>query len=248
MTTINTIEDLVRLLDENPLWAEALRARLLTRELLELPERHASFVAETQAQFALIAQQFAVVNEKFEQIDQRFEQIDQRFEQIDQRFDLVDGRLDRLETEMSRVHVDLGYLKGSHARNVAVEDADLIALDMGFRRVRNLTRNDLVTMSNTVDSSGLRAGELRSFRRADLVIEAEDANGVSTYIAVEISFTVNGRDTARAVRNAELLTTFTGRQALAAVAGVRKDDRIQEALDSGQVAWYELDSSDLEAE
>ncbi len=156
--------------------------------------------------------------------------------------------MDRLETEMRRVHVDLGYLKGSHARNVAVEDADLIALDMGFRRVRNLTRSDLLAISNATDISGLGPGELRSFRRADLVIEAEDADGVSTYIAVEISFTVNGRDTARAARNAELLTTFTGRQALAAVAGVRKDDRIQEALDSGQVTWYELDSSDLEAE
>ena len=32
MTTINTIEDLLRLLDENPEWVEALRARLLTRE------------------------------------------------------------------------------------------------------------------------------------------------------------------------------------------------------------------------
>ncbi len=38
MTTINTIEDLIRLLDENPEWAEALRARLLTRQLMELPE------------------------------------------------------------------------------------------------------------------------------------------------------------------------------------------------------------------
>ena len=47
MTIINTIEDLVRLLDENPQWVEALRARLLTRELLELLERFSQFIAET---------------------------------------------------------------------------------------------------------------------------------------------------------------------------------------------------------
>ena len=47
MTTINTIEDLIRLLDENPEWVEALRVRLLTRELIELPQTFAKFAAAT---------------------------------------------------------------------------------------------------------------------------------------------------------------------------------------------------------
>lgn len=47
MTTINTIEDLIRLLDENPEWVEALRARLLTRELVEMPQTLARFVETT---------------------------------------------------------------------------------------------------------------------------------------------------------------------------------------------------------
>lgn len=38
-TTITTIEDLMRVLDENPEWLEALRTRLLTCELIELPCR-----------------------------------------------------------------------------------------------------------------------------------------------------------------------------------------------------------------
>ena len=38
MAIINTIEDLIQLLDDNPHWVEALRVRLLTRELIELPE------------------------------------------------------------------------------------------------------------------------------------------------------------------------------------------------------------------
>jgi hypothetical protein len=40
---INTIEDLIRVLDENPQWVDALRVRLLTRELIELPETFAKF-------------------------------------------------------------------------------------------------------------------------------------------------------------------------------------------------------------
>ena len=98
------------------------------------------------------------------------------------------------------------------------------------------------------DTSALTGGDLDSFHRADLVMESTDAQGEVSYIAVEISFTVNGRDTTRAIRNAQLLRDFTGRNAYAAVAGLRKDDRIQGVLDSGDVFWYQMDTSELEAE
>ena len=51
MTTINTIEDLIRILDDNPEWLEALRARLLTRELLEMPNTLAQFMESTNQRF-----------------------------------------------------------------------------------------------------------------------------------------------------------------------------------------------------
>ena len=206
MTTINNLEDLVRVLDENPQWAEALRARILTRELLELPERFARFV---------------------ESVDARFAQVDARF---------------------ARIEVDMGYLKGAYARNVARENATTIARRMGLRRVRNLTQDDLWDLTDNADTSALTGGELDSFHRADLVMESTDAQGEVSYIAVGISFTVNGRDTTRAIRNAQLLRDFTGRNAYAAVAGLRKDDRIQGVLDSGDVFWYQMDTSELEAE
>ena len=245
MTTINTIEDLIRLLDENPQWAEALRVRLVTRELIELPARFASFAAETTARFDRLESQFSSfaseTNERFAQIDQRFTQMDQRFAQVDQRFDRIDSVLERIQT-------DLGYMRGAHARNAAMENASAIARAMGLQRVRTLNRDELWEMTDQADTSGLGAGELDSFHRADLVMEAVSAAGVSCYVAVEVSFTVNGRDTTRAVRNAELLTSFTGRPAYAAVAGLRTDNRVQATLDSGSVFWYEIDASDLQAE
>ena len=44
MTTINNIEDLGRVLDEPPEWLEAVRVRLLMRELPELPQTVAELV------------------------------------------------------------------------------------------------------------------------------------------------------------------------------------------------------------
>ena len=46
-TAISAVEDLVSVLDDNPELLEATRARLLTRELLEMPNILARFAAET---------------------------------------------------------------------------------------------------------------------------------------------------------------------------------------------------------
>ena len=60
-----------------------------------------------------------------------------------------------------------------------------------------------------------------------------DDSGV-LYVALEISFTADRRDTDHAMRNAGLLTQFTGRPARAAIASIRNDQETQELVDSGR--------------
>ena len=79
-------------------------------------------------------------------------------------------------------------------------------------------------------------------------MEATDEAGESCYVAVEISFTANGRDTIRALRNADFLTRFTGRNAYAVVSGLRRDDRITDSIDTGAVFWYQLDPEVMDVE
>ena len=81
MTMIRTIEDLVQLLDDNPRWLDAVRARVLTRELIELPHTLARLAGST---------------------GERFDEMDRQFEKIDRRFELVDQRLDRVENGIGR--------------------------------------------------------------------------------------------------------------------------------------------------
>ena len=54
METINSIEDLMRILREKPEWAEAVRNVLLTKALLELPDTMAQFTRETAENFRLV--------------------------------------------------------------------------------------------------------------------------------------------------------------------------------------------------
>ena len=225
--TIDTVEDLVRILDEHPQWLDALRARLLPPAVLRLPEQ----LAELAARVEEIAEQ-----------TKRFQAA------TEQRFDRMDQRLGRVEARLDRVIDDLGPLKGAHAGNVAVKEASLIALDLGLRYRKSLTSMELVSLSDAVDTTDVAANELRSFHRADVIVEAADREGERCYAAVEASYTVNGRGTARAIRNAGLLSRFTGRRSYAVVAGLRRDDRIQDRVDAGEVLWYQLTPQAMQAD
>ena len=131
---------------------------------------------------------------------------------------------------------DSGTLKGYWARNTAVSDAAGIAQDMGLEFVRTLTASDLMEMAgNQLDRE---IG--RSFRRADLVIEAT-RGGTPQYVALEVSYTADQRDSGRALRNAGILTRFTGRKATASVASVRNTHEVEQLVESGELYWHPLE-------
>ncbi|MCY3901246.1 MAG: hypothetical protein OXF86_21900 [Caldilineaceae bacterium] len=304
MSTINTMEDLIRVLDEHPEWLEALRARLLSRELLDLPQIFAMFVAEMRefksemnefkaqmdrfvaatnsrfdgadvrfdgvdarldrvdtrfdgvdARFDGVDARFDEVNARLDRVDTRFDGVDARLDRVDTRFDEVDARFDRAEARsdghdvmLKRITDDLGQLKGAHARNVALADVAVIARDLNLRRTKNLTQDELLDLIDSADTSDILVSDLRRFRVADLIMEATAEDGEVCYVAVEISYTANGRDTKRALRNAEFMTRFTGKRAFAVVSGLFRDDRILDIFDSGELFWHQLMPEQLEAE
>ena len=215
MTTINSQDDFLEALRNNPQWRDAVRAQILGEDLLQLPVKFDAFVEEQKAQ-----------NEKF---DAFVEEHRTTHINIDARFDRIDARFDRIEG-------DMGTLKGDFARTRAIQDAQGVASDMGLAFVRTLSATDLSDMSG----NALPRDIGRSFRNADLVIEATDGTD-TRYIAMEVSFTADRRDCDRATRNAGLITRFTGKPAQAAVASVRNDREAAEAVESGAVYWHPLE-------
>ena len=114
-TAIGTVEDLVRVLDDNPELLEATRARLLTRELLEMPNILARFAAET----------------------------DRRARENDRRLDSMDLVMHRRETDLSILKMayvrnvaqrDYGWMALimglQSARLLPVEEVDELALKL----------------------------------------------------------------------------------------------------------------------
>jgi exonuclease VII small subunit len=255
MTTINTIEDLIRLLDENPEWAEALRARLLTRQLMELPETFAKFVETTTQALTALRQDVDALKQGQdrlrEDVDALKEGQDRLREDVDAlkegQDSLKEGQA-RLESGMERIRNDIGTLRGEHARTVTLREMGLLAHNLGFTITKVLTSDELVSLTRSSDTTGIPPNELSSFIRADIIAEATDSFDNPCYVAIEASFTINGRDTRRTMRNAEYLARFTGDPAYAVVSGVHIDDRVVGLTQSGEVIWHQLEPRSFGAE
>ena len=151
------------------------------------------------------------------------------------------------KNEVNQLRVDFGPIKAAYVSDKAKSEALFIAHEMGFEYVRTLNPVDIYALTKGQDLSGISSGDLRSFLRADLIMRVEDPRGQEVHIAVEMSYTADERDTTRALRNAGYLERFTGQPARAAVAGLRRDRRIED-IDPDEVFWYELPEDILEVE
>ncbi len=87
MTTINSQDDFLRALEENPQWRNAIRRHILTEELLQLPAR-------------------------FHVLTQRVDTLDQKVDVLTQRVNTLDQKVDVLTQSMSQVKTDLNTLTG----------------------------------------------------------------------------------------------------------------------------------------
>ena len=231
MTTINTVEEIIEALDTNPALMEALRARLLTRELLEMPERLAAFEVAT--------------NTRLDALEASHVRLENTLQQF---IETTNRRFDSLEVELRGLRDDVADIKGFHAREIVTRRAAFIPRGMGFRLKEVLSIVDILDILHDADTSGIAEGDLESFGNADLIMSATDSEGAECYIPVEVSFTIFPRDTERAIRNAEFLTRFTGLPAHPAVAGMQVDWRAQDTIDSQEVFFHRVPVQLLKAD
>ncbi len=224
MTTINTMDDFARILRENPDWADTVRSLLLSKELLELPSIMGQFIeASTQRAGRMEAD---IASLKYGQA-------------------AILNRIDDLERAQKRVFDDFAIIKGRFTYDVAYDEMRTMLDEMGFQHRHTLTRDEVRQLVSSSDRTGLPIPDLRSFRRADFIVEVANESGQIGYVAAEASFTVDERDVTRAVRNAEYITRFTGLPGWSAVMGVRRVNDVAEAINSAQVYWFEIDEARL---
>ena len=229
MTTINDISDLIRILRDDPAWADAVRSVLLSQELLRLPEE---FAALTRA----FREHAETTNRRLESLEAGQDQLRQGQAQLQTAVDGLQAAVgelqntaDRTQTTVNAVRGDLGNLSGSFFQRRAASFAERVA-----RRDFHLRQTSLVHHADQAGDSILKQklneaaeGPSRDFteddadlvERADAVIVGKAPDGTEVYLLVEMSVTVAKDDVDRARDGAEALQRAVGATTHALVIG-----------------------------
>ncbi len=137
MTTVNDIADILRIIREQPEWADALRAALLSKDLLELPQRLAEFAAAAEKRFATL--ETDVADLKAGQARLETDVTDLKAGQARLESDVTD-----LKAGQARLESDVTDLKAGQARletDVADLKADVTELKAGQSRQEGIIGN-----------------------------------------------------------------------------------------------------------
>ena len=223
MTTI-TKENLIQMLQDDPVLLEELRSLLLTRELLELPQKLAEFA---------------------ESVNRQFEAISQQFEAINQQFEVINARLSILETDVNQLKIDGAYLKGKVLESeLPGRAASRLEYRFNIRRPRVVRTSTQYIPAHDFDDAIYEAsdtGILSEIQRrrildTDLIVRGRSSDtGKDAYVALESSFTIDDSDIVRANRTASAIRkVFPDADVWAAVYCAEiSDENTQRAEDDG---------------
>ena len=248
------IREIMQALDDDPSLLEELRARILTRELLEMPENLATLTRRVDS----LAEQMDTLTRRVDSLAGQMDTLTRRVDSLTERIDTLTEQVGAIAVSLDTLHEaserrfermsgDIGLLRGAYAEQTISRQAVVIALRLGRSRDVQLRFQSEVTSPDLLEmaapfASEIDQGDLESFYVADLVLQVRDEDtDDDAYIAVEASYTCDTRDTARAIRNVRFIERFTGKRAYAAVAGIRMDSLIRSSIDVGDVFWHQLE-------
>ena len=240
-TDINNIYDLLQLLDDRPDLAAELRQRILTPELLAMPQQLAELTSEVKD---FIAEQ----RETNRRTDARLD----RLEEIAARSEERQARLEEIAARSEERHARL-------ENRVSIMYGSVYEIEC-VRRFPSLIYNHFRLVNTTIHYGGLYPPNQRFYNR---LMDARDQGKISEddfvqllsadclayswdserqqpcYLAAEISVTLDRSDIDRAQQRADALARATDAEARAVVISANIADlQGQQARDAGVAVIY----------
>ena len=236
MTTVNNIADILRIIREQPEWGEALRAALLSKELLEMPQTLAEFAQVTNRRLSSLEGDVSELKAGQARLEVEVAELK-----------AGQARLERdvagLQVGQARMEGAVGNLQGNaYEQIVANNVSSIVRQHLGVRRVRVLKgfkTPDEMTFHNMMDEAGdqgvISERERVEVGNSDIVLQGYSQQAI-TYLALEVSLTVGESDINRAADRADILSRATGKSAVPAVISAHLDDGRRQLAVSRNVA------------
>ena len=225
MTTINTADDFIRLLRENPEFHAAARRELLTEELLELPQRFSQYAQTT---------------------DKRLDSVDRRLGSLEQGQQRLESDAKDLQQGQQRLENSVNSLRGDALETkMPTRLCDLLseALDVRRTQIFWMTRHATPPMirgerfvakiESASDREIITEDEEARITRTDMVIRSlRKSDGSRLWIAAEASGVIDQDDIERARQSASALKKVYSEDAVPVVYGYSISERQREQAEA----------------
>lgn len=233
-TEVNTIQDILTALEQNPGLQEELWRRLATPRMLNLPVTVEEILTR-QAQMeerqdrlekAMIklAEGQARMEERQDRLEETMAKLAEGQAKLEETMAKLAERQDRLETDVKEIKGEVKRLRGT--------DYQRRAANRARRKTRNqlgMTSPQVIHLDNDMErNAALRIVDDAEYKNLLSEDDAEDLEVVDliiqdrasgTYAAGEISITLDAEDAVKAERRARLLSTATGYKVYPIVVG-----------------------------
>ena len=213
-TSMNDIVDFVRILNEQPEWADTIRGILLGQELLDLPRQLAQFVQATNERLGRLETDVADLKAGQARLENSVGQLDTHVGQLDTRVGRLEGKVGRLEGS------DL-------EREVHGNIVNIASRGLGLNRARILQSKiiprgtELQDAIDDAEEQGIITEDQGShLELSDVIIAARrKSDRREYYVVAEVSAGVRNDDITRARDRAQTLATIKGAPVIPAVIG-----------------------------
>ena len=212
-TPIETFEDILAAMENNPRLQAALRQHVLDQEFLQLP----AIVRELQQAVQELQQSIAQLTQL---VHDYIAATDARLDRIEGRLDQVDGRLDRLEGNVNRL-IGTDYERKAARRASRLANRYLGMADMPVIYAVTMPDNNQFPeiLDNAIRAGRMDENEAEELEEVDIVMR-----GPGGYVVAEVSVTLDETDVQRARERAGLLSKAVTEPVRAIVIGARALD------------------------
>ncbi len=211
---INTIEDLERILRENPEWRERIRSLILEEELRRLPARFERFVEE---EFRPLKADVEVLKEDMK---------------------VVKGDVEILKKDVAILKIDVAKLRGESFERKVRENAPAF-LGRVIRRLRPIDKFTLADILDDAIDSGLIDEDMKDFAlKVDFAGKGRlKETGKEVHVALEATLTLYPEDVEKVFKRAMIISKAVGQETIPMVVYLNaKEEALSLAEEIGVLA------------
>ena len=237
MTTVNDFTDILRIIREQPEWGDALRSALLSKEVLELPQRLAEFSEAANKRFDALESDVAELKAGQARLEESVSQLQGSVSELQ-------GSVSQLQGSVSHLQGQVGNLRGSsYQLNVKTKIGSIIAQRLGLGEIRvlkgSLAADDNAffrLLLNAVGQGIISEQERSEVLSADIIVQGlRQPDDCLLYMVLEVSITVAGDDITRADERAGILARAIGEETIPAVVSAHMDSARQRLAEERSV-------------